>query len=144
MMHVNFAPVLKAVPLASSPELYLVEGRAASGQLAVFASEPGEPTYSPIWKEMLLTWKPSATPVLIKSDTQIDQLEKKGELTERATATRLNCPIIKVGGWGHPALKGVRCFSFPDLAPPDPVAIRRLQAPPESIAEVRSGREGSE
>ncbi|HYZ18745.1 MAG TPA: hypothetical protein VE615_04325 [Gaiellaceae bacterium] len=98
MMHVNFAPVLKAVPLASSPELYLVEGRAASGQLAVFASEPGEPTYSPIWKEMLLTWKPSATPVLIKSDTQIDQLEKKGELTERATATRLNCPIIKVGG----------------------------------------------
>jgi hypothetical protein len=34
---------------------------------------------------------------LIKSDTQINQLEKKGGLTERSTAIRLNCPIIKVG-----------------------------------------------
>lgn len=97
MMHVNFAPALKAAPLASSPEMYLVEGRAASGQLAVFGSEPGERSYSPIWKETILTWKSTATPVLIKSDTQIDQLEKKGELTERATSTRLNCPIVKVG-----------------------------------------------
>jgi hypothetical protein len=95
-MHINFAPALKAMPLASSPEMYLVEGRAASGQLAVFGSEPGERSYSPIWKETILTWKPSATPVRIKSDTQIDQLEKKGELSERAMSTRLNCPIVKV------------------------------------------------
>jgi hypothetical protein len=96
-MHINYAPALKSVPLASAPEIYLVEGRAAAGQLAVFGSEPGEKTYSPVWKETILTWKASATPVLIKSDTQVDQLEKKGMLTERATAVRLNCPIIKVG-----------------------------------------------
>jgi hypothetical protein len=35
--------------------------------------------------------------VLITSDTQIDQLEKKGVLSERTTAIRLNCPIVKVG-----------------------------------------------
>src|SRR5712691_12944417 len=96
-MHINYAPALKSVPLASAPEIYLVEGKAAAGQLAVFGSEPGEKTYSPIWKETILTWKASATPVLITSDTQIDQLEKKGVLTERATSIRLNCPIIKVG-----------------------------------------------
>jgi len=96
-MHVNYAPVLKSVPLASAPEIYLVEGKAAAGQLAVFGSEPGEKTYSPVWKETILSWKASATPVLIKSDTQINQLEKKGGLTERATAIRLNCPIIKAG-----------------------------------------------
>jgi hypothetical protein len=96
-MHINYAPLLKAVPLASAPEIYLVEGKAAAGQLAVFGSEPGEATYSPIWKETILTWKASATPVLITSDTQVDKLEKKGMLTERATSTRLNCPIIKVG-----------------------------------------------
>jgi hypothetical protein len=96
-MHVNYARALKAVPLSSAPEMYLVEGKAAAGQLAVFGSEPGETSYSPIWKETILTWKASATPVLIKSDTQIDQLEKKGGLTERATSIRLNCPIIKVG-----------------------------------------------
>ena len=96
-MHVNYAPVLNSVPLKSAPEIYLVQGKAAAGQLAVFGSQPGETSYSPIWKETILTWKASATPVLITSDTQINQLEKKGGLTERSTAVRLNCPIIKVG-----------------------------------------------
>ena len=96
-MHINYAPVLKTVPLKAAPEIYLVQGKAAAGQLAVFGSQPGEPSYSPIWKETILTWKASATPVLITSDTQINKLEKKGMLTERATSTRLNCPIIKVG-----------------------------------------------
>jgi hypothetical protein len=99
-MHVNYAPGLKAVPLASAPEMYLVEGKAASGQLAVFGSQPGESSYSPIWKETILTWKSSAKPVLTTSDTQVDQLEHKGQLTERKTSTRLNCPIVKVGGAG--------------------------------------------
>jgi hypothetical protein len=34
---------------------------------------------------------------VIKSDTQVDQLEKRGKLSERGTSIRLNCPIIKVG-----------------------------------------------
>ena len=95
-MHINYAPGLKTVPLSSAPEIYLVQGKAAAGQLAVFGSEPGESSYSPIWKETILTWKTSAKPVVIKSDTQINQLEKKGMLTERSTSVRLNCPIIKV------------------------------------------------
>jgi hypothetical protein len=97
MMHVNYAPVLKSVPLGSAPEIYLVQGKAATGQLAVFGSEPGESSYSPIWKETILSWKASAKPVLITSDTQVDQLEHKGKLTERSTSIRLNCPIIAVG-----------------------------------------------
>ena len=97
MMHINYAPGLKAVPLSSAPEIYLVEGKANAGQLAVFGSEPGEKDYSPVWEETILTWKASAKPVLIKSDTQINQLEKKGGLSERSTSVRLNCPIIKVG-----------------------------------------------
>jgi hypothetical protein len=96
-MHVNYSAVLKTVPLGSAPEIYLVEGKAAAGQLAVFGSEPGEASYSPIWKETILTWKASATPTLITSDTQVDKLEKQGKLGERATSTRLNCPIVKVG-----------------------------------------------
>ena len=96
-MHINYSPVLKTVPLASAPEIYLVQGKAAHGQLAVFGSEPGEASYSPIWKETMLTWKSSASPVLITSDTQIDRLEKQGVLSERATSIRLNCPIVHVG-----------------------------------------------
>jgi hypothetical protein len=96
-MHVNYAPGLKTVPLNSSPEIYLVQGKAAAGQLAIFGSEPGEASYSPIWRETILSWKSGAKPVLITSDTRVDQLEKKGGLTERSTSIRLNCPIIKVG-----------------------------------------------
>jgi hypothetical protein len=34
---------------------------------------------------------------VIKSDTQVDALEKQGMLTERDGHVVLNCPIIKVG-----------------------------------------------
>jgi hypothetical protein len=43
-MHINYsAPIGKVKGL---PEIYLVEGPAAAGQLAIFGSEPGEKTYS--------------------------------------------------------------------------------------------------
>ena len=94
-MHVNYSARLASIK--KLPEIYLVEGRAAAGQLAIFGSEPGEPSYSPLWSETLLTWKAGATPVLIKSDTQVNALEKKGGLTEHDAGVVLNCPIVKVG-----------------------------------------------
>ncbi len=94
-MHINYSARLKSV--AGLPEIYLVEGKAAVGQLAVFGSEPGEKNYSPLWAETILTWKAGATPVVIKSDTQINQIEKTGKLTEHDAHVVLNCPIIKVG-----------------------------------------------
>lgn len=94
-MHINFSAKIGKVK--GLPEIYLVEGRAATGQLAIFGSEPGEPDYSPLWSETILTWKAGATPVVIKSDTQINKIEKTGKLTERDAHVVLNCPIIKVG-----------------------------------------------
>src|SRR5262245_49049013 len=78
MMHVNYSARLGTIK--GLPEIYLVEGRTAPGQLAIFGSEPGESNYSPLWSETLLTWKAGAKPVLITSDTQVDALEKKGTL----------------------------------------------------------------
>ena len=95
MMHVNYSARLASIK--GLPEIYLVEGKAAPGQLAVFGSEPGEKTYSPLWDETILTWKAGAKPVVLKSDTQINAVEKKGTLTERSAHVVLNCPIIKVG-----------------------------------------------
>jgi len=94
-MHINYSASIGRVK--GLPEIYLVEGKAAGGQLAIFGSEPGEPDYSPLWSETILTWKPGATPVVIKSDTQMDKIEKTGKLTERDAHVVLNCPIIKVG-----------------------------------------------
>jgi hypothetical protein len=94
-MHINYAPAIGRIK--GLPEIYLVQGRAASGQLAVFGSEPGEKDYSPLWSETILTWKAGATPTLITSDTQIDKIEKTGKLGERDAKVVLDCPIIKVG-----------------------------------------------
>ena len=94
--HINFAPGLTLVPL-KTPEIYFVMGAAASGQIAVLGSEPGEKDYSPIWREVQVSFKAGHSPVLLKSDTQIEALKKKGVLSERETSFRLNCPIIKVG-----------------------------------------------
>jgi hypothetical protein len=94
-MHVNYSARIGKIK--ALPEIYLVQGRAARGQLAVFGSEPGEKDYSPLWAETILTWKHGATPVLITSDTQIDKIEKTGALSERDPHVVLNCPIIKVG-----------------------------------------------
>jgi hypothetical protein len=94
-MHINYSARIGSIK--GLPEIYLVDGRAAPGQLAVFGSEPGEKTYSPLWSETLLTWKAGATPVVITSDTQVNKIEATGKLTERDAHVVLNCPIIKVG-----------------------------------------------
>lgn len=93
-MHINYSATIGQVK--GLPEIYLVDGHAAAGQLAVFGSEPGEKDYSPLWSETLLTWKAGAKPTLITSDTQINKIEKTGKLTERDAHVVLNCPIIEV------------------------------------------------
>jgi hypothetical protein len=95
MMHINFSRQIGTVK--GLPEIYLVQGRSAPGQLAVFGSEPGEPDYSPLWTETILTWKAGSKPVLIKSDNQVNKLEKTSGLTERPGHIVLNCPIVKIG-----------------------------------------------
>lgn len=94
-MRINYSAEIGQVK--GLPEIYLVEGKAAPGQLAVFGSEPGESDYSPLWTETILNWKAGAKPVLITSDNQVDKIEKTGELTEHPGNAVLNCPIIKVG-----------------------------------------------
>jgi hypothetical protein len=95
MMQINYSASIGAVK--GLPEIYLVQGRSAKGQLAVFGSEPGEADYSPLWAETILTWKPGSKPVLITSDNAVNKLEKTSGLTERPGHVVLNCPIVKVG-----------------------------------------------
>jgi hypothetical protein len=95
MMHINFSASVGRVK--GLPEIYLVQGQAANGQLAVFGSQPGEPDYSPLWDETILTWKTGSKPVLITSDNQVNKLEKTSGLTERPGHVVLNCPIVKIG-----------------------------------------------
>jgi hypothetical protein len=93
-LKINYAPGLAALDATVFPDIFRVEGAAASGQLPVLAAEPGEDTYAPIWREATVTWNPYVTPVLLTSDTQIDQAEADGDLTFSETMLLLNAPVI--------------------------------------------------
>jgi hypothetical protein len=93
-LHVNYSAALAAVK--GAPAQYFVQGRAAAGQLAVFGSQPGETSYNPLWEEFFVTWKASATPVLLTSDNQINALAKAGKLTNQDAHIVLNAPITSV------------------------------------------------
>lgn len=92
---INFSAELATVK--GAPLQYFVRGRAATGQLSVFGSEPGESDYNPLWEETFVSWKAGAKPVLLTSDNQINALKKKGKLTLRDAHIVLNAPIVKVG-----------------------------------------------
>jgi len=95
MFHVNYSAEIGKVK--GAPDQYFVVGRAAKGQLTVFGSEPGEANYNPLWDEVLVTWKPGVTPVLLVKDDQIDSLVKAGKLVEKEPHIILNAPITRVG-----------------------------------------------
>ena len=91
---INFAPMLATLDRSTFPEIYIVKGNHAPGQLQVLGSEPGETSYSPLWLETNVRWRTGVTPSVIKSDTRIDALIAAGKLTEHGTTIVLNCPVV--------------------------------------------------
>jgi len=96
--NINYSAVLAKLDSQIFPEIYIVRGTMADGQLMVLGSEPGESNYSPLWLETIVRWKRGVTPTVIKSDTQIDRLIAAGKVTERGTTVLLNCPVTHVAG----------------------------------------------
>ena len=92
--HANYAPSLSAVRPATQPAWYIVRGPAAPGQLAVLGSEPGESDYSPLWRTVIVTWKPGVSPKVLTSDNMILALAKKGELTATTTPLVVNATVV--------------------------------------------------
>jgi hypothetical protein len=94
MFHANFAPSLGVVKPSSQPRWYVVRGRAAAGQLAVLGSEPGESDYSPLWRTVIVRWKPGVSPKLLTSDNMINDLARKGRLTVTDMSMLVNAPVV--------------------------------------------------
>ena len=92
--HANFAPSLAVVKASSQPLWYIVRGPAVAGQLAVLGSEPGESDYSPLWRTVIVRWKPGVSPKLLTSDNMINDLAKKGKLTATKTSMVVNAPVV--------------------------------------------------
>jgi hypothetical protein len=97
--HINFsASLAKSLPHAE--QIYMVTNGAFASRGPVFSSQPGEDDYTPLWQEVMVTWKNPSQAVALGKDDQIKDLAKQGKLTLQMTRTVLNCPIIKVLGSG--------------------------------------------
>lgn len=94
IFHVNYAPSLSALRPGSQPAWYIVRGRAATGQIAVLGSEPGESDYSPLWRTVIVRWKRAAAPKVLTSDNMVLSLAKKGELTVTKTSMIVNATVV--------------------------------------------------
>jgi hypothetical protein len=97
--HINYAPSL-ATSLRYTEPIYLVTNGAFASHGAVFGSQPGEKDYTPLWHEVMVTWKDPGAAVALGSDNQIAQLVKAGKVTISATTIVLNCPIIAPSSGG--------------------------------------------
>jgi hypothetical protein len=92
--HTNYAPSLSVVKPASQPAWYIVRGRAAPGQLVVLGSEPGESDYSPLWRTVVVRWRPGVKPTMLTSDNMILALASKGKLTASRTSLIVNATVV--------------------------------------------------
>ena len=77
----------------------------ASGPHAVGAAVP-DPNYSPLWRLMLVRWRPGAVPHELRSEEAVLAAEERGEVAVDVTAIVVNCPITR--GASGSALRGVR------------------------------------
>jgi hypothetical protein len=102
---VVYAPSLANTPPAALANIYAfkngIEGSGPLGfQPNVADSEPGNATYSPLWRIILVQWKEGISPTELKSEREIIAALQEGRLTIEPTKMVVNCPFIQWGGGG--------------------------------------------
>ncbi len=100
---VVYAPSLANTPPAALANIYAfkngIEGSGPLGfQPNVADSEPGNATYSPLWRIILVQWKEGISPTELKSEREITAALQEGRLTIEPTKMVVNCPFIQWEG----------------------------------------------
>ena len=111
MLTTMMGPQVVLVPaLAQAPESVLgkvyvfangVPGGGPFGyQPDVFASVPGDPSYTPLQSVKLVAWKDGASPRELRSVEEVQSAQSKGEITIEVPGVVVNMPILTWPG-GH-------------------------------------------
>ena len=97
--HINYAPNL-AKSVASAGEIYLVTNGKFASRGPVFDSQLGDAGYTPLWQEVLVTWKDPNAAVALGKDDQIT-FGQEGKVTLKKTGIVLNCPLLPAASSSH-------------------------------------------
>ncbi len=104
---VTYTPSLKLASQNSLANIYEfkngIKGSGPEGfQPNVADSQPGDSSYSPLWRINLVEWKTNVTPKELKSESDIINAQKVGQITITQTDIVVNCPFVK---WSDGELK---------------------------------------
>lgn len=108
---VQVVPALANVPRKALADLYLfmngVSGPNPFGfQANVIDSVPGEPGYSPLWLHTFVKWVDPEKARELKSEEEIKDAEKAGDVTLEASKLVINCPVLPAGKTAFPIVTG--------------------------------------
>jgi hypothetical protein len=105
----TYAPALGKVEPNEAGKIYVFKngvsgkGEAWGGgpfnqQIDVLGSTPNEEGYTPLRIPQLVTWNEGATPRVLRSEQEILEAERAGELTIKPTDVVVNAPVVYPDG----------------------------------------------
>ena len=63
-------------------------------QISIFASAPPDSNYSPLWRLVLVHWKPGRPPRELRSEEAVLAAADAGDVELDVTGIVVNCPIV--------------------------------------------------
>jgi hypothetical protein len=73
----------------------------AEGQRSIVGSTPGDNKYSALHEVNTVSWKPGATPRVLRSATAVKDAQTNGDLTIRGTSRVVNAALLGFGQTRH-------------------------------------------
>ena len=93
--YLDFGPIKLAAGNKVAPIWAVTNG--VAGQHNVVDVVPGQKKYTPLWRVVMVTFKPGVKKVLVKSAAQVKALQKAHKVALTKTATVVNCPVLGFG-----------------------------------------------
>jgi hypothetical protein len=87
------------------------------GQHNIIDTVPGQRSYTPLWQLDQVTFKPGATPRLLRSRADVEAARTRGEVTVTATSTVVNCPVLGFGQKRVAGFSAGKTIHYYDLGP---------------------------
>jgi hypothetical protein len=93
--YLDFGPLKLAPGNKVAPIWAFTNG--AKAQRNVIDVVPGDRGYTPLWRVIMVTWKQSVKPRVLKSAASVRRVIAAGQATQKRTAIVVNCPVLGFG-----------------------------------------------
>jgi hypothetical protein len=90
--YLDFGPVKLKAGNKTAPIWTFTNGD--PGQRNIIDTVPGRSGYTPLWAVRMVTWKSGADVRVLRSAAAVARAQRAGDVTVRAVAIVVNCPVL--------------------------------------------------